>query len=103
VNLIPYDINKMFTMTAHRFNGPCLVADNNPFDFALERSRELFKKCPPASAILQDYYDDIGKYETTKTKFEKIKNKDDREKKLASLENSKPKIKFPKYLRINTI
>jgi hypothetical protein len=100
---LPYDINGLFTTTAHRYVGPCLVAVNEPYEFAYKMSRELLKGSRTASEIIQEYHDNMIKYEDEKDKINKMKNKDDREKRLTALEKNKPSLRFPRHLRVNTV
>ena len=109
----PYDINYIFTKYAHKFNGPCLVADMDPYKFTMDHIDFLIKKCPKAHDLINQYNMDVLALEEYKEKLEKEPKKVSKEErklileekraKMKLLENKCPRIKFPNIYKINTI
>jgi len=98
-----FDISNLLTTEASNYIGPCLVATNKPYELAYNISKNLLTKCPSAATLIHEYCDAIKKYDDEINKLNRVKNEDDKGKLLNNLEQNKPRIRFPNYLRVNTV
>lgn len=109
---VTYNINNILTNHAHKFGGPGLIVVDNPFQFAENISKELFKEFTvTASQIINDYSKKIDAYQARVKKTENIKfadkngnfDKDLKFQRMKELDGAKPTMEFPSELKVNTI
>ena len=109
----------LLTSDAHKYMGSTLVTVKDPLDFANYIQQELLKECPSATKIIKQYIGELSQYNNDLNKLECAKktvksfkkdsdnpgneeNEATRQKELQRLLDSKPELKFPHQLIINT-
>jgi hypothetical protein len=92
----------LLTSDAYKYMGSTLITVKNPIEFANYIHNALFKDCKSATKLIKQYTVDVEKYECDMKKLEKIEDKEYRFNELCKLNESKPCLKFPQHLVINT-
>lgn len=99
-----YDTDSIFTTSAHKFTGQSLIVTDDPVKFVSEKSQELLEKTGmnsvQISRVIKKYKADIEKYNASVKSADKIKNMDERTKKIQSI--SKPVLELPESIIINS-
>jgi hypothetical protein len=107
---VPYNLDQIFTKEAHRYAGPYLVVIDNPMEFAINNSTELFEGVPTAKKLTTDYSNTVEKLKQAadkqfgmKGKEFRIKDEDKRSQAEQEYwESNNALIAFPRDRKVNT-